>query len=252
MARIDFDDVTKYESTGNGEWFQLKNDGDIARVQFMADTVNDLEIYACHTVKLDDKDRYVDCLRLAHEPIDKCPLCAAGYSVKPVRFVVMYQMDDKKVKIWERGKTFIAKLQGLFNRYVPLSKYVFEIERSGKPGDKTTKYDIFPMDRVEPEDLSTLDAPNILGGIILDKSAVEMDTFLATGKFPDNDAQQRDTPVDRARNNSLGDRRVPAQGDQPQETSRSSRSSAPQQEPNSESLRGTRRGSRRGNDQEVF
>ena len=112
MGRISYDEQDKYESSGNGEWFSLKNDGDIARVQFMADSPDDLEIFACHRVKIGEKERYVDCLRSYNDPIDVCPLCAAGVPVKPVRFVVMYQHDDGKVKIWERGKQFIGKLRG--------------------------------------------------------------------------------------------------------------------------------------------
>lgn len=187
MGRISYDEQDKYESSGNGEWFSLKNDGEIARVQFMADSPDDLEIFACHRVKIGEKERYVDCLRSYNDPIDVCPLCAAGVPVKPVRFVVMYQHDDGKVKIWERGKQFIGKLQGLFNRYTPLSNYVFEIERHGKAGDKETKYEIFPMDRVEPFDLSEVEKPELQGGLIMEKSAEEMEIFLQTGNFPSDD-----------------------------------------------------------------
>ena len=122
MPRISVNDSGNYQSSLNGEWFSLKNDKDVARVQFMMDNLDDLDVFACHKVKIGDKERYVDCLRTYDEPIDKCPFCAAGIPVKPVRFVLMYQHDDSKVKIWERGKNFIAKLQSLCNRYQPLSQ----------------------------------------------------------------------------------------------------------------------------------
>lgn len=183
MPRINPNEVENYQ-TSNGEWFSLKDDKDVARVQFMMDSFEDLDVFACHRVKIGDKERYVDCLRTYDEPIDKCPLCAAGNPVKPVRFVVMYQHDDQKVKIWERGKNFIAKLQSLCNRYSPLSQYVFEIERVGKAGSKDTRYEIFPMDRVEPVDLTDIEKPELLGGIILSKTADEMDEYLDTGSFP--------------------------------------------------------------------
>lgn len=192
MPRITEDQAQNYQSSLNGEWFSLKNDRDVARVQFMIDDYGDVDVFACHKVKIGDKERYVDCLRTYDEPIDKCPLCAEGVPVKPVRFVVMYQHDDGKVKIWERGKNFIAKLQSLCNRYSPLSEYVFEIERVGKAGSKDTRYEIYPMDKVEPVDLSEIERPELLGGLILQKTAEEMEEFLETGKFPqtDNDSSE--------------------------------------------------------------
>lgn len=190
MARINPNDVDKYQNNLNGEWFSLKNDGDIARVQFMLNEFEDLDVFACHKVKVNDKDRYVDCLRTYDEPIDNCPFCAAGLPVKPVRFVIMLQHDDLKVKIWERGKQFISKLQGLMNRYQPLSNYVFEIERHGKAGDKETKYEIFPMDRVEALDLEEYERPELLGGLILEKTPEEMMIYLDTGSFPETDPDQ--------------------------------------------------------------
>lgn len=192
MPRITHDQAENYQNNLNGEWFSLKNDRDVARVQFMIDTIEDLDVFACHRVKVGDKERYVDCVRTYDEPIDKCPFCAAGIPVKPVRFVVMYQHDDQKVKIWERGKNFVAKLQSLCNRYSPLSDYVFEIERVGKAGSKDTRYEIYPMDRVEAEDLSTIEKPELLGGLILEKTPEEMEVFLETGKFPATESDSND------------------------------------------------------------
>lgn len=200
MGRIGVEEADRYQPQSNSDWFSLPNDKDIARVQFMCDKYEDLEVYACHRVKVGEKERYVDCLRAYDEPIDKCPFCAEGYPVKPVRFVIMFQHDDQKVKIWERGKNFISKLQGLFNRYSPLSSYVFEIERNGKKGDKETKYEIFPMDRVEPFDLSEIEYPELLGGIILSKDAEEMEHFLQTGDFPKDEDGAETAPQPRAAN----------------------------------------------------
>jgi hypothetical protein len=184
MARISEEQAGQYSNNLNGEWFQLKNDQDVARVQFMFDSIDELEIFACHKVKVGDKERYVDCKRTYDEPIDNCPFCAAGIPVKPVRFVIMFQHDDQKVKIWERGKTFISKLQGLMNRYNPLSDYVFDVERHGVAGDKDTKYELYPMDRVEPFNLDEVEYPELLGGLILDKTVEEMQIYLDTGSFP--------------------------------------------------------------------
>lgn len=252
MPRITEDQAQNYQSSLNGEWFSLKNDRDVARVQFMIDDYSDIDIFACHKVKIGDKERYVDCLRTYDEPIDNCPLCAEGVPVKPVRFVVMYQHDDGKVKIWERGKNFIAKLQSLCNRYSPLSEYVFEIERVGKAGSKDTRYEIYPMDKVEPVDLTDIEKPELLGGLILQKTAEEMEEFLATGKFPqtdnDNSEDTRRRPSTESRQVA---RRAPAgraMSDEP----------APRggvrEEENAAPTRGPVRGGRRsgGSNEEVF
>ena len=253
MPRISVNDSENYQSSLNGEWFSLKNDKDVARVQFMMDNLDDLDVFACHKVKIGDKERYVDCLRAYDEPIDKCPFCAAGIPVKPVRFVLMYQHDDSKVKIWERGKNFIAKLQSLCNRYQPLSDYVFEIERNGKAGDMATRYEIFPMDRVDPVDLTEVEKPELLGGLILEKDAEEMDIYLDTGNFPATDDS---APTEQPARRSAPSSRRTTEETAPAPRGGVSRRGAPASK-ETESLssppaRGPARGSRRGTDKEVF
>ena len=243
MARISEKEADNYQSSLQGEWFSLKNDKDVARVQFMMNTMADLDVYACHKVKVGDRERYVDCLRTYDEPIDNCPFCAAGLPVKPVRYVMMYQHDDNKVKIWERGRTFITKLQSMCNRYNPLSDYVFEIERHGKPGDMSTKYEIFPMDRVDAVDLTDVERPDILGGIILDKSEEDMRIYLETGSFPSTDDTADNFSYDRrGATAQRGERRAADQG-------ASRRGEAREQQ---STTRGPARGSRRSVDTEVF
>lgn len=204
MPRITENEAQNYSSSSNGEWFSLKNDRDVARVQFMINSYEDLDVFACHKVKIGDKERYVDCHRTYDEPIDKCPLCAAGIPVKPVRFVIMYQHDDGKVKIWERGKNFVSKIQSLCNRYSPLSQHVFEIERVGKAGSKDTRYEIYPMDKVEPVDLTDIERPELLGGLILQKSPEEMETYLQTGAFPSEDDNDSGSSYQAARRAPVG------------------------------------------------
>jgi hypothetical protein len=214
MARVSYEDSEKYFSGSGSDWFQLKNDGDVARVQFMLNSIDDIPIFSTHKVKIGDKERYVDCLRNPSDPIDACPFCAAGLPAKAVRFIVMFQHDDKKVKIWERGRQFISKLQGLINRYNPLEGKVFEIERHGKAGDTSTKYEIYPLDGVDAVNLDEVEMPELEGSLILQKSFEDMEYYLDNGSFPD-DAQQ-DAPVRRrgadapARRASAPTRRTPA------------------------------------------
>lgn len=246
MARISMEDADRYYSGSNSEWFQLKNDGDVARVQFMFDDVSEIPAFSTHRVKIGDKERQVDCLRSPREPIEKCPLCAAGIPCKAAKFVLMYQHDDGKVKIWERGRQFISKLQGLVNRYSPLSQHVFEIERHGKAGDTSTKYEVYPLDGVEPVNISDLEDPTLEGTIILTKSFEEMEEYLETGAFPETDDTQPVTRRGSAPAPSRGGstRRAPATP--PQSTGVSRRGTPPAAATTGEAPAPSSRVSRRG------
>lgn len=251
MARVSYEDSEKYFSGSGSDWFQLKNDGDVARVQFMLNSIDDIPIFSTHRVKIGDKERYVDCLRNPHDPIDACPFCAEGMPAKAVRFIIMYQHDDQKVKIWERGRQFISKLQGLINRYNPLEDKVFEVERHGKAGDTGTKYEIYPLDGVDPVNMDEIELPELEGTLILQKSFEEMEEYLETGSFPsDND----DAPVRRrgaeapARRTAAPTRRTPASD--AGVTRRRGEDSATQEEEPAPRSRASRRGGANGS--EVF
>lgn len=190
MARVTYEDSEKYFSGSGSDWFQLKNDGDVATVQFMLNNIEDIPIFSTHKVKVGDKERYVDCLRNPHDPIDVCPFCAAGMPAKAVRFIIMFQHEDQKVKIWERGRQFISKLQGLINRYNPLETKVFEIERHGRAGDTNTKYEIYPLDGADAINLDEVEMPELEGSLILVKTAEEMEEYLDTGKFPNSEESE--------------------------------------------------------------
>lgn len=181
-------DIENYGSKGNGSFFSLKNHKDTAKVRFMYESVEDIDGYALHEVEVDGRKRYVNCLREYDDPIENCPLCAAKIRVIPKLFILLYDEDSQEVKIWDRGRTFFDRLEGLCNRYDPLVSTVFEIERNGKPNDPGTKYEFYPLgtDETLLEDLPEL--PEIMGGLILDKSFEDLEFFLEEGNFPESDA----------------------------------------------------------------
>ena len=74
-----------------------------------------------------------------------------------------------------------------------------DIIRNGKKGDKKTTYDI-QISPAEPMDISQYEKPEFLGGYIMDKSAEEMQEYLDTGAFPDEDNKQEDEIQVRRRN----------------------------------------------------
>lgn len=199
MGRINPDQMELYGNENSNDWLKLSNDGDVARIQFLYGNYNELDTFACHKVKIGEKDRYVSCNRNYDDPLDACPFCQQGLPIKPVMMLSMYDHNDGKVKIWERGKTFIKKMQSLFNRYPDLSNHVFEIERHGAKGDNKTTYDIYPMPDIEPIDISDIEKPEFLGTFILNKTSDDMQYYLDNNVFPEVNNKQ-DEYVERRRN----------------------------------------------------
>ena len=194
MAQFSMSEADNYGVSNRGSFFQLKDDKDTARVRFLYEKAEDVPGYSVHVVKIGDRDRYVNCLRTYNEPIDKCPLCAAGNKIKPKLFVKLYNEDAQECQLWERGKQFYSVLSGLSTRYNPLHDEIIEIERNGKKGDMQTTYQPYPVENSKVN-LDDFDCPDPIGLIVLDKSAEEMETFIRTGDFGDSDtykvAQER-------------------------------------------------------------
>lgn len=198
MARFNANEAEHYGGQGGAGYFSLKNDKDVARVRFMYDSIDDVEGYAVHEVTINDKKRYVNCLRSYSDPIDKCPFCAAKKFQSAKLFIPIYNEDEERVQMWERGKKFFAKISSICARYPHLVSHTFEIERNGKPGSTQTTYEIYEtgQDSTTLEDLPEI--PEIVGGIVLDKTADDMEYYLQEGVFPPDDSD--DEPIRRRSN----------------------------------------------------
>lgn len=213
MARFRHDEVDHYGGQGGAGYFSLKNDKDVARVRFLYRGIDDVEGFAVHSVEIDGKKRYVNCLREYNQPVDTCPFCRAKKFTQAKLFVPLYNMDEEKVQIWERGKKFFSKISSICARYPDVVSHVFEIERNGKKGETTTTYEIYEIsqDDTTLEDLPEANDP--LGSVILDKSADDMEFYLENGYFPpDGDeapVRRRERSEDRE---EVRTRRTPATG----------------------------------------
>lgn len=198
MARFRAEDADRYGGQGGAGYFSLKNDKDVARVRFMYNSADDVEGYAVHQVEVDGKKRWVNCLREYNQPIDDCPFCAAKKFQTAKLFIPLYNIDEDKVQIWERGKKFFAKISSLCARYATkgnLVSHIFEIERNGKAGDTQTVYEIYEVDS---DDTTMDDLPEVsdpIGSVILDKSAEDMSFYVENGYFPPDGDE--DVPVRR-------------------------------------------------------
>lgn len=185
MARFDHTTADSVSTSSNGaSFFSLKNDKDTAQVRFLYDTIDDIEGFVVHEIELNGKKRYVNCLRESGDSVDVCPFCKAGKKPFAKLFLCLYDLRDNSVKTWERGAKYFSKVVGVCTRFAqnsPIRDAVFEIERNGVAGDQKTTYEIYPC-AVEA-DPNVPEAPVILGGLVLDKTADEMQTFLNTGNF---------------------------------------------------------------------
>lgn len=222
MARFAAGEVDNYGGQGSGGFFGLADDGDVARVRFCYSSIDDVEGYSCHQVVVGQNDqgkdikRWVNCLREYNQPIDDCPFCREKMPTYAKLFVPVYDMDNQVIKTWERGKKFFGKLTHLISRYPNTVTRVFEIERCGKKGDTNTSYEIYPIDDDLDEDLTVEDLgelPQVIGGIVLDKTAEDMEYFLEQGEFPptdDDEEQEEERPAKRPSRNTSSNRRTPS------------------------------------------
>lgn len=208
MGRINCDEVDKYGNNSETEFLKLENDGDCATVQLLVHDMEDVDIFNCHEVEVgkydngNPKTRPVSCLRNYDDPLDVCPFCEAGLKTKVILMLAMVDQSDGKIKIWNRGKTFIPMIKNFVNRWGDMTERPVDIIRNGKKGDKKTTYNM-QLSPDTPIDISQYEKPEFLGGYIMDKSADEMQEYLDTGSFPDadnNDSNKEDNTQVRRRN----------------------------------------------------
>lgn len=215
MAKISFDTIENQpvnesgENTGNYsvKFFALKN-GESAIVRILCDSVDDIDIYTVHNVITDQWKfgRRMSCVRDPHDPIDRCPLCAANKPLMQRMYVKMIQyVTDPQTNqvvptavVWERGandRQFGARtLKGLLDTFGPLSNFLCKISRQGEKLETT--YQVIPNlpanvypDNLYPADRSLFGDYEVAGRAFIDRSAEDYRVFLATGNFPNPNAQ---------------------------------------------------------------
>lgn len=199
MAIITADQIN-YSDSGDFSvgFFSLKNDGEEAIVRIMCDSMADLEIMTVHPITVGASafpNRQVNCLRDPREPLEMCPLCAAGEKVKQKVFIRMLQYDpvtrEAKPVIWDRvASIFAPKIKSFLDNYGPLSHIMCKIIRHGT--GKNTQYDIVP--NINPQEYNEQSYPiipdafkdfSVLGRMVMDKNAEEIMEFMRVGAFPE-------------------------------------------------------------------
>lgn len=203
MAQVSFDVASTMQQENSQynsdvEFFTLVNDGDEAIVRFLHDSTASFNIMTVHTVQVGGKWRKVNCIREPQDPTDVCPLCASGNNISNRFFIHMlvYKKDESgnivpKPAVWERSFSYATKLKSLLDEYGPLTGELFKIKRNGVKGSMDTTYDILYC---SPKVYDNAAYPMVenafgswteLGTIVMNKDATAMNTFIATGSFPE-------------------------------------------------------------------
>ena len=205
MPRVNLSDLNNYGGGGKFKkvnYLSLPNDGDSAQVHFLLDSEDDLNncIYVTHNVKLKSapKLKYgvrVNCLREYNDPIEDCPFCSAGMKTGISCVLPVYNVDTEQVEFWTRGKKDAGRLFRKMAKVKKFSSHLFEITRIGEPGDQATDYE---FDDLGQEDFDEPEIPDILGNVVLDKTAEDMEYYLDEHDFPpedsDDDEEEEEAP----------------------------------------------------------
>lgn len=207
MPRVNLSDLGNYSGGGKYQkvnYLSLTNDGDTAQVHFLIDSEEDLNncIYITHNCLLKSvpKLKYgvrVNCLREYSDPVDDCPLCAAGIKTGISCVIPVYNVDTEQVEFWVRGKKEAGRLLRKLTKIKNFSSHLFEITRIGEANDQATDYE---YDDLGIEDFDDVDVPEILGGPVLNKSADDMEYWLDEKDFPpedNSDDDEEEEPVRR-------------------------------------------------------
>ena len=199
MAKLNIKNAGKYSSNGASEYFMLKDDGDTARVRFLYDDPDgaDIDFFLVHTVEIQGKKRYVACNAVDDEGKmhkDDCPLCKSGNRPQEKLFLQLYDEDEEKLKIWERGKNFVPKIVSFINRYGALVAQAFDIERHGRKGDTNTTYELYAC-KQDDKVLEDFPEKQELEGTLIIKASIDDMYDMLDGVYTTGEQEQQKQQV---------------------------------------------------------
>jgi hypothetical protein len=219
------------QSSGDGTkvgYFKLKDDGDVAIARINISSTEEFMFAAVHTLQVGGRWMKVSC----HNPLgmnhDGCALCSAyqanpkgsiGKSAKKLYIPMIVSYRDAQSAtgytpptpvIWDRPASFSRELANKLMVAGNLKDVLVLITRNGKAGDMQTTYSvdvlpathpIFKPDMI-PTDFSAFNNFNIAKHSYWEKSAEEINTFLATGQFPEVAKANNQQTVNNAANSA--------------------------------------------------
>lgn len=186
MARFKISEAEKFGGQGGAGFFSIKNVGESKRIRFMYNSSDEVEAYAVHEVKVNGKKRAVDCLRNADDSLDVCPFCKNKMYPQVRVYIPVYDVEEDRMKIWERGKSYIPKLRKIFEENAldkPLLSTVFDVTKV-LDDNQLVKYEVEPSysGTLTMEDFE-VDFSPVYGNLVLVKTEDEMEKYLEAGCF---------------------------------------------------------------------
>jgi hypothetical protein len=216
FSYADYQQIAAQEQSQSGDspkigYFKLKDDGDIAIARINLSSTDEFMFAAVHTLQVGGKWMKVSC----HNPLGMnaagCPLCSAnqanpkgsiGKSAKKMFIPMLVSYRDPQSTtgytpvtpvIWDRPAQFSRELANKLMLAGNLKDVLVMITRNGKAGDMQTTYSVeiipatHPVFKPEmiPADFSAFNNFNIAKHSYWEKTAEEINTFLATGQFPE-------------------------------------------------------------------
>lgn len=186
-------------------YFNLPKDGDEALVRFNISKPEDLLMATLHGVRgTKPKFAYVSCLvPFGEKNVDNiCPFCSGANDnsiIKASRkvivpFLVAYKdkatgnYSDAIPVDWVRPSGFARELAGKIADYGDLREHVFKIKRIGTGQATNYSLDYIPLydkETLIPKDFSAFANYRADKHAYWVKTKEEIETFIATGSFPD-------------------------------------------------------------------
>ena len=187
-------------------FFKLKNDQDEALIRINVKSMEDLQFATVHQLGAAQKWMKVGCLNPVGSYSDNCPLCSAvangntsiGKASKKVFIQMLVSYKDATTGqfaaaipvIWERPAGFANEIASKLRDYGPLTERVFKVTRNDSARRMQTTYTIsyipvYDKPEAVPTDFSAFNNFNIAKHSFWEKSIEEINTFLATGSFPE-------------------------------------------------------------------
>jgi len=191
-------------------FFKLKNDGDEALVRINVSSLDELQFATVHQLGAAHKWMKISCLNEVGSYSDTCPFCAKvaagdtsiGKASKKVyvQMLVSYkdaatgQFSEAIPVIWERPAGFSREIANLLRDYQDLKAHVFKVTRNGATGSMQTTYSIAYIPLYDKPETITTDFGAFTNFKInkhsyWEKTLEEIETFLATGSFPETEAK---------------------------------------------------------------
>lgn len=214
--------VAQAQANGEGTkigYFKLKDDGDIAIARINIGSTDDMMFASVHTLNVGGKWLKVSCLNPLGSSNGTCGLCAA-HAANPkgsvsksakklfIPMIVSYRDPNATTGyttpipvIWDRPAAFSRELASKLMAVGDLRNTLILITRNGKANDMQTTYsvDILPESHpvfkpdMIPNDFNAFNNFNIARHSYWEKSAEEINSYLATGQFPERTATNSQT-----------------------------------------------------------